>query len=264
MAPEMPFHIGWLDLLAAGALILVAVALSAWQRLGLGSRIVIGAVRATVQLVAVGYVLVWLFTADRWYLVLAVLAAMVVVATFTAAGRLARDRRERRLILPLAGAAILGGSALTLVYVSTVIVHVTPWYNPRYLIPLFGMIVANAMNAAAIALERLQSEMEARRGEVEAYLALGATPAQAAAEAVGKAIAAGVVPAINALAVVGVVSLPGMMTGQIIAGQAPTEAVRYQIVVTYMITAAVTVASLAAALWSYRQFFTREHQLLAE
>ncbi len=261
MAPEMPFHIGWVDLLAAGALILLAVALSAWQRLDLGGRIVIGAVRATVQLVAVGYLLVWLFASDRWYLVLAVLAVMVVVATFTAAGRLARDRRERGLILPLAGAAILGGSALTLVYVSAVIIHVTPWYNPRYLIPLFGMIVANAMNAAAIALERLQSEMEARRGEVEAYLALGATPAQAAAEAVRKAIAAGVVPAINALAVVGVVSLPGMMTGQILAGADPTLAVRYQLVVMFMLTAATGVTAAASVLGYRRTFFTAAAQL---
>jgi putative ABC transport system permease protein len=256
-----PFDISWLQLMAAAALVLVALALSLWQRLGLEKGLVVGAVRATVQLVAVGYLLVWLFEVDRWYLVIAVLAVMMIVATLTAARRQSKAGGERRAILPIAGVAILAGAGLTLVYVTTVIVHVTPWYNPRYLIPLFGMIVANAMNAAALALERLQSEMESRRGEVEAYLALGATPAQACAEATRRATVAAMIPAVNALAVVGVVSLPGMMTGQILAGADPALAVRYQLVVMFMLTAATAITAAIAVQAYRRTFFTSAAQL---
>jgi putative ABC transport system permease protein len=256
-----PFDISWQQLMAAAALILVAFALSQWQRLGLGRNLVVGAIRATVQLVAVGYVLVWLFEADRWYLVLAVLAVMVVVAAFTAARRQSKSARERHAMLPIAGLAILAGAALTLLYVTTVIVHVTPWYNPRYLIPLFGMIVANSMNAAALALERLKSEMEARRAEVEAYLALGATPGQACAEAARRATVAAMIPAVNALAVVGVVSLPGMMTGQILAGADPALAVRYQLVVMFMLTTATAITAAITVQAYRRTFFTSAAQL---
>ena len=262
MTPDMhPFDISWLRLMAAAALILVALALSLWQRLGLQRRLVVGAIRATVQLVAVGYLLVWLFEVDRWYLVLAVLAVMVIVATLTAARRQSKASGERRAVVQIAGLAILAGAGLTLVYVTTVIVHVTPWYNPRYLIPLFGMIVANSMNAAALALERLQSEMDSRRAEVEAYLALGATPAQATAEPARRATVAAMIPAVNALAVVGVVSLPGMMTGQILAGADPTLAVRYQLVVMFMLTAATAITAAITVQAYRRTFFTGAAQL---
>lgn len=260
---EHPIAIAWLDLVAASVLILVAVALSAWQRLGLGNQIVLGAVRATVQLIAVGYLLVWVFAANRWDVVLAVLAVMVVVATITATRRQAKRWRDRMKILPISAVAILAGAGLTLVYVSTVIVHVKPWYDPRYLIPLFGMIVANAMNAAALALERLQSEMESRRAEVEAYLALGASPRQAAAEPARRAAVAAMIPAVNALAVVGIVSLPGMMTGQILAGADPTLAVRYQLVVMFMLTAANAITAALTVQAYRRTFFTPAAQLRA-
>lgn len=262
MSADMhPFEISWLRLMAAAALVLIALALSLWQKLGLEKGLVVGAIRATVQLVAVGYVLVWLFDVDRWYLVLAVLAVMVIVATLTAARRQSKSSGDRRAIVPIAGVAILVGAGLTLAYVTTVVVHVSPWYNPRYLIPLFGMIVANSMNAAALALERLQSEMEARRGEVEAYLALGATPGQACAEATRRATVAAMIPAVNALAVVGVVSLPGMMTGQILAGADPALAVRYQLVVMFMLTAATAITAAITVQAYRRTFFTPAAQL---
>src|SRR5205085_2514432 len=101
------------------------------------------------------------------------------------------------------------------------VIRVHPWYDPQYLIPLFGMIIGNAMNGAAIAAERLGSEMESRRLEVEAYLALGASPSRASREPARRALAAALIPAVNGLMVVGLVALPGMMTGQILAGSSP-------------------------------------------
>lgn len=255
----------WPDLAVAFALILVAVALSRWQRLGLERGFLVGAARALVQLVAVGYVLVYLFAADQWWLVLLALAVMLLAATSTAVRR-RRDKQkvagERRTLWTIAGTSMLVGSGLTLAFVTQVVLHVQPWYEPRYLIPLFGMIVGNAMNGAALAAERLSSELEARRGEVEAYLALGATPARAAAEPSRRAMAAALIPTVNGLMTVGIVSLPGMMTGQILAGESPLLAVRYQIVVMFMLAGATAMTTVMVVLWYRRTFFTAAAQLV--
>lgn len=262
MIDPHPLDISWGHLALAAALVGIAIALSAWQQLGLGRSMIIGALRATVQLVLIGHLLVWLFEVDRWYYTLALLLVMLAVATWTASERQVKDASRRAALRPILGIAILIGSVFTLAYVTAIVVSVQPWYSPRYLIPLFGMIVANAMNSAALAAERLGAEMSARRAEIEAYLALGASPAQAAREATRKALGAALIPAVNSLAVVGVVSLPGMMTGQILAGASPLLAVRYQLVVVFMLTAAAALTAAVVVLWYRRTFFTLAEQLV--
>lgn len=250
--------VSWADLALSAGLVLAAMGVSSWQRLGLARGFALGALRATLQLVAVGYVLVYVFAANRWWLVLLALAIMLAAATHASTGRVGAPRR---VILPINGAAMLLGAGLTLAYVVAVVLRLEEWYDPRYLVPLFGMIVGNAMNGAALAAERLSSEMEGRRGEIEAYLALGASPARAAAEPVRRALTAALIPSVNALMVVGLVTLPGMMTGQILAGASPLLAVRYQIVVMFMLTSAVAVTSVLVVLWYRRRFFTPAEQL---
>ncbi|GJG87003.1 iron export ABC transporter permease subunit FetB [Gemmatimonadetes bacterium T265] len=260
-----PVDVTWPSLALAAALVLVAVGVARWERLGLARRFAVGAVRATVQLVAVGYVLTGLFAADRWWLVLLALGGMLAAATHTAASRPSR-KGESAAAAPGAlwrasGLALLLGAGLTLAYVDAVVLRVRPWYDARYLVPLFGMILGNAMNGAALAAERLASELQLRRGEVEAWLALGASPAQATAEAARQAMTAALLPAANALAVVGIVQLPGMMTGQILAGQSPLLAVRYQLVVVFMLAGA-TAATAWLVVRRYRAaFFTAAEQL---
>ncbi len=256
----------WTDLGLAFAVILVAVGLSQWQRLGLERGFLVGAVRAFVQLVAAGYVLVYIFAADRWWLVVLALVVMLLAAT-SAAVRRRRGKQERevpgegRALWTIAGSSMLVGSGITLAYVTQVVLQVDPWYEPRYLVPLFGMLVGNAMNAAALAAERLASELEAHRAEVEAYLALGATPARATAVPSRRAMAAALIPTVNGLMTVGLVSLPGMMTGQILAGQSPLLAVRYQIVISFTIAGAAAVTAVMVVLWYRRIFFTPAAQL---
>ncbi len=250
-------ELGWLDIALAAGLILMAAGLSRWQGVGLTKAVMIGAVRAVLQLVLVGYVLIYIFQLDKWYLVLAALLVMLGMATREA---VARQVKRSAVLTGIVGGAMLVGSVLTLIYVSAV-VRMEPWYNPRYLIPLFGMIAGNAMNAAALAAERLVSEIDARRGEIEAYLALGATPAFATREAVRRAIRASMIPMVNSLTVVGVVALPGMMTGQILAGVSPLTAVRYQILVMFMLMAAVAVTGTLVTLQFRKTFFTPADQL---
>ncbi len=255
---EQPIQeLAWLDIVLAAGLILMAAGLSRWQVVGLTKDILVGAVRAVLQLVLVGYVLVYIFQIDRWYLVLLALLVMLGIATREA---VARQAKRSPALLGIVGGAMLVGSGLTLVYVGAV-VQMEPWYNPRYVIPLFGMIVGNAMNAAALAAERLSGEIDARRAEIEAYLALGAAPAFATREAVRRAIRASMIPMVNSLAVVGVVALPGMMTGQILAGASPLTAVRYQILVMFMLMAAVAITGTLVTLQLRKTYFTPAEQL---
>jgi len=250
--------VSWLDLSLALGLVLIAIGISRWQSLGLVKDFVVGAIRTVVQLVLVGYILVYIFAVDRWYITLAALLLMLIVATGAAARRKKKASRELQWIT---GSAMLIGSAFTLLYITTLVVRVHPWHDPRYLIPLFGMIVGSSMNGASIAVERLAGEMEARSGEIEAYLALGANYKQATEQAVRQALRASLIPTVNGLMVVGIVTLPGMMTGQILAGSSPLTAVRYQIVVVFMQAAAVAITTVIVTLWYRKTFFTRSLQL---
>jgi putative ABC transport system permease protein len=135
---EPAVEIGWVHLALASVLILVAIALSAWQRLGLGKSLVIGAIRAVIQLTLIGHVLVWLFNTNRWYFVLGVLMLMTLTATLAATARQPGGAPAQLQLRSICFASILVGSSITLAYVGAVVVDVTPWYNPRYLIPLFG------------------------------------------------------------------------------------------------------------------------------
>lgn len=251
----------WYDLALAFGLILISVVISQWQQLNLTKDLLVGAIRTVVQLVLVGYALVYIFAFDRWYLVVAALILMLLVATREAVKRHGRSNNSAHRLFALTGLAMLVGSGFTLFYISTLVVRVAPWYDPRYLIPLFGMIVGSAMNAAAIAAERLSGEMKARRAEIEAYLALGATYQRASQDGVRQSLRASLIPTVNGLMVVGLVTLPGMMTGQILAGSSPLIAIRYQIVVVFMQAASVSITAAIVTLWYRRTFFTAALQL---
>ncbi len=262
MAPEpSTLDVSWPGLALAAMLVLVAAGLSRWQRLGLESRYLVGTLRAFLQLFAVGYVLVYVFEAERWWLVLLALAVMLVAAS-TAATRGRGLESGRGRLWPISGTSMLISSGLTLAYVTQVVLRVSPWFEPQYLVPLFGMIVGNSMNGAALAAERLESEMLRERARVEAYLALGASPARAAAEPVRRALTAALIPSVKGLMVVGLVQLPGMMTGQILAGASPLVAVRYQVVVAFMLTFATALTSVLVVLWYRRTFFNAAEQLI--
>jgi putative ABC transport system permease protein len=251
-------ELSWIDLTVAVGLVLISIGVSGWHRTGLARGFAVGAVRTVLQLTLVGYVLVFIFSIDRWYWVVVALLVMLAVATKAAVDR--QDTRRAGLF-SITGAALLLGSGLTLIYVSVMVVHVDPWYNPRYLIPLFGMILGNAMNAAALAADRLAGEIETRHAEIEAYLALGATSERAAREPVRRALRASLIPTVTSLMVVGIVSLPGMMTGQILAGANPLVAIRYQIVVMFMLASAVALAAVIVVVGYRGTFFTSAAQL---
>lgn len=244
----------------AAALILVNGALSVALGLGLERRLAWAAVRTVAQLLAIGFVLEWVFVHSHWGAVLAVIAVMTLIA-----GQATRSRGARGYArLQVDGTLSVFGSTWLIGAIGlTVVLQARPWYEPQYAIPIMGMILGNTLTAVGLALERMTGELVATRDQVETVLALGGTRWEAARNAARTAVRAGMTPIINQMSVVGVVSLPGMMTGQVLAGQSPLEAVRYQIVIMFLLAASSGLGTVSAVLLAYRRLFSREHQLLA-
>jgi putative ABC transport system permease protein len=246
------------DLLVAALLVLVPAAMSLFRGWGLHGQLLVGALRCLAQLLLVGYVIRFVFELDSAWIVLGVIVVMIAAGAWIASRR---TEDPPPGLLGLSALSIGVTSFLGLFFVSAAVIHVEPWYAPRYLIPLAGMVVGNAMNSAALAAERLASEMRHRRREIETLLALGATPSQASRDAGRAAVRACMIPNLNALLSIGVVHLPGMMTGQILSGTSPLMAVRYQLVIMYVIVfAAALTASMITSL-GYRRYFTARMQL---
>lgn len=258
MGAEAYIHISFGDLAIALLFVAIAAAASRLQRLGLERDISIGTIRTFVQLFTVGYVLQYVFAADRWLPVIAALTIMTAVAGHNA---VSRQTGAKTGLMAVMTASIASGSAITLVLVTAAVLKVRPWYKPQYVIPLAGMIIGNSMTGAALAVNRLATELNLRRDQIEAALALGATSREAAAGALSEAVRAAMMPTINSMMTVGLVQLPGMMTGQIISGANPADAVRYQIVVMLMIAGATAITAITVTLGSLAVFFTPAHQL---
>lgn len=246
----------------AALLVALAAVLSRAARLGLEKELGVGAVRAAVQLVAIGYALRLVIATNHPAAVVGVLAAMWAVAGFTSTQRL-RHGPPARVLFPYALAAIGLGAFVALAPVFLFVIPLRPWFDARYVIPLAGMMLSSAMNVVAQVFERLFASAKADEAALEQRLALGARPDQALASHVTAALRAALIPTINGLVTVGLVALPGMMTGQILSGVAPEQAVRYQIVVMYQLVAVAAVAGFAAATFARRLLFTEDAQLRA-
>lgn len=253
-----PLPLGPLQLVAAGALVVLSIALVRARRVGLEIDFAWGAARTTAQLLLVGFVLRRIFEADAIVWVLLAFAVMLAAASWTASRR---PSEKIPGLLAVSAIALAVGAGITTFAVTAFVVRADPWWAPRYFLPLAGMIVGNAMNAAALTAERLQADIAAHTGEIDELLALGARPRRAIARHSRAAIRAGLVPTINAMLTVGLVSLPGMMTGQMVAGADPTIAARYQIVVMFMLTAATTISAILLAGLLANRFFTAHWQL---
>jgi UDP-glucose/iron transport system permease protein len=236
----------------------VVVVVSVRQALGLERDLAIGAVRTVVQLYLVGLILAAVFATARWYWVLLILGVMTAVATHAAVSRLKKPLPGAYRI---AAAALTVSTAATLAYVVGVVVQVRPWYEPQYIIPIAGMILGNSMTSAALAGDRLQGELRARADEVETRLALGFSGAEAVQPLVRSSLRAAMIPTVNGMMTVGLVQLPGMMTGQILAGSSPLLAIRYQMVVVFMLAAATAMGSLLFVRMAASRYLTAAHQL---
>jgi putative ABC transport system permease protein len=246
--------VGLGEVAAALALVAVAVAISAWERARLEGDLALAAVRAFVQLTAIGFVIEFIFDRDDLLFVFGLIAVMVVVGTFTA--------RHRARAVPGAFWPLL--IALSLAAATTLgLVVALGVFEPeaRFLVPVGGMVIGNAMTAAAVALNRLGDEVTRGAREIEATLALGATSAEAARPLVRRSLRSGMIPLIDQTKTTGLVAFPGVLVGSLLAGADPVDAVRLQLVILYALLGAVAVSALLAVLLAQRTFFTPAHQL---
>ena len=249
-----------LDLGLAATLVLV-VALISWRmHLGNTSQILLAAVRTTLQLLLIGLVLKALFAATS-----PIWIALMSLVMLLAAGREVMSRQKRRFSgswgYSLGNSSMFISSFGITVLALLLVVEPQPWYQPRYAIPLLGMLLGNTMNGIALALDNLTHNAWERRSAIEGRLTLGMTWSEAITDLRRDSIRVGMIPIINAMAIAGLVSLPGMMTGQILAGSPPVEAVKYQILIMFLIAAGTGFGTISAVLMGCRRLFDERERL---
>ncbi len=249
-----PFH------LAAGLVfIFIAGLTSLYHSLQLEKDLIIGTIRTFIQLFMLGYVLKYVFSINNAFLVILVFGFMTFFAAWTIYSRLIE--KEISFFLPVFFSMAISFFTVSFV-VTAVIVDVHPWWEPRYFIPMGGMVIGNSMNAIAIALERMLGEIRTKRDEIEMMLCMGADSKEASKGIVKNAMQAGMIPSINSMMAVGMVFIPGMMTGQILGGSDPITAIKYQIVVMVMITGATAIGTLLTVLLVRQRCFNKSVQLI--
>ncbi len=252
--------LSYLDIALAAVLLFINAALSLALRLGLARRLLIAGARMVVQLTLVGLVLKALFAIAAP--ALTALAALVMVLF---AGYEAMARQERRFTgfwtYGIGTGSMMAAGVIVTVFGLTTQISPEPWYDPRYAIPILGMILGNTMNGVSVGLDRLVSGAVVRRAAIEARLTLGATATEALRGVTRDAMRAGLIPTVNGMAAAGLVSLPGMMTGQILAGVEPVEAVKYQILIMFLIAGGTGLGLLAAVMLGARRLTDSRHRL---
>jgi len=256
-------HLTPFDLSFASLMVLALAATSLWLQLGVTQQLVVAAVRTTLQLMLIGFVLKILFAASHWYWVLLLALLMLMIA-----GREVVARQKYKL-KGFWGFGV-GTSSMfvsTFVITATVLVLIIgnrPWYTPQYAIPLLGMMLGNTMTGIALGMGTLSQASVQQRKIIEARLMLGQTWQESMREITHDAMRTGMIPIINAMAAAGVVSLPGMMTGQILAGNPPLVAVQYQILIMFMVTSGTGFGTILAVRLTAKRLFDDRHRLRPE
>lgn len=248
------------DLITVYSLLLLSLGLAHLLKANQSRELFWAGLRMFVQLLLVGYVLHLVFALKTPVPVLLILVVMIGFAVQTIG---ARVKTRMPHFYRIVGTAILFGCGGMTFFFCTLVIGLKPWYDPRYLIPLAGMIIGNSMTGASLAVERLAAEFKERREEIETALSLGGSVQAASELAVSSAFRAALIPSINAMAAMGLVFLPGMMTGQILSGTEPMIAVKYQIAIMCVITGSVAVTTFLILRLGYRTYFT-PHQSLRD
>lgn len=243
------------SLLIASSLVLVTLFFSYSQKLKLEKETVISIIRAVVQLIAVGYVLEYIFGLKNPVFTTILLLFMIFNASYNAAKR-GEAIRYGFLI------SFVSITAGTLVTLTILVLSKTIKYEPYQIIPVSGMIISNSMVALGLCYKKITSDFKTKREEVETKLSLGADILPSSIEIIRDSIKTGMLPTIDSAKTLGIVSLPGMMTGLILAGTSPKEAIKYQIMVTFMLLSTTSISSFIACYLSYRGFFNSRKQLI--
>jgi len=252
--------LSWLDLALASVFLLLNAAISLVLRLGLERQLLVNAARMLVQLLMLGLVLKSVFA-----LASPAITALVALIMIGFASREIRARQNRRLAglwgYGIGAGAMMTAGTIVTVFALTLQIQPDPWWSPRFALPLFGMILGNTMTGVSLGLDTLHTTLRRERNAVEARLLLGHTRFEAVSPTARAAMRSGFMPIINSMAATGVVSIPGMMTGQILSGVDPNEAVKYQLLITILIGGATGLGVIGAILGSLWRLTDDRHRL---
>ncbi|WP_069383932.1 ABC transporter permease [Halomonas caseinilytica] len=255
--------LSWWQLALAALLVVALAGCTVVARLGMARSLLFAAARTVIQLSLVGLVLEALFAASALHWVALMAFGMLLIA-----GREVMARQKRRLVggwaFGIGTLAMFVSSFSVAVLTLTVVIGPDPWYRPQYAIPLLGMMLGNTMTGVALALDRLTDTAWRQRAVIENRLMLGQRWQEAVGDIRREAMRSGLMPTINAMAAAGVVSLPGMMTGQILAGSPPALAVKYQILVMFTLTLGTGFGTLVAVAAGSRRLFDDRQRLRLE
>lgn len=247
------------QLLSAYLFIVILTVIVKIRGIAREKEIVIGTLRMTFQLVLAGYVLTYLFKNPEPWLTVLILAAMEAFAIYNIFKRV--DLKLSFDLKRVIAVSMAAGTISSLLFFNYVVIQFSPWYDPRYVIPIAGMIIGNSMTGVTLGVNHLVEGMEKQKHMVEAALMLGATPKAATKDLVNRAFDSAILPTINSMVGMGIVFLPGMMTGQILSGISPLTAIEYQIAIMLGIAGSVALSVILFVQYGYRTFFNSRAQL---
>ncbi len=239
--PMIPRVLDLIDIAWALGLIGISIGLLQWQRVGLGRQLALAAARSILQLLVMGLGLQFIWQLDNPLVTIGGIGAIAIATTFAATSRIG-DRMKN--LLPIVGGAIFTGLIVAVGYTILVVIKPTNWYQPQYLVACAGICLGYLLNNTAIAGERLIGEIDRHQSEIETQLSLGATPAQSIASYRQIAIKSALVPTIDTLMVTGLVTIPGFLTGELLANIQPVNAAGYLIIILFAVMASNTIAAI--------------------
>jgi len=250
------------QLVSAYLFIILLLFIVRWRKIPREKEILISSLRMTIQLVLVGYILTYVFKHANPFITVLIFIIMEAFAIYNIF-----QRTKIGIHSPFKKAisiSMVFGTFITLAYFDFVVIHFEPWYNPRYFIPIGGMIIGNSMTGITLGVSALLEGMKSNRHLVESALMLGAKPYHAAKGIVNHAFDSAILPTINNMVGMGIVFLPGMMTGVILSGANPLSAIKYQIAIMLGITGSVSLTVILFLYMGYKSFFNKRSQLVFE
>jgi len=223
-------------------------------------EIAISSVRMTLQLIITGYLLAYVFENPHPVVTILIIVVMEGFAVHTVINKFKGKLSDK--LKKIIAFSMVTGTLFCLLYFLMIVVRISPWYDPQYFIPIAGMLIGNSMTGVSLGVKSLQEGMTVQKSWVEEALILGATPKRATREILNQTFDAAIMPTINSMIGMGIVFLPGMMTGQILSGTSPNTAVTYQIAIMLGILGAVALSVMIMLQLGYRSYFNEDDQLI--
>ncbi len=259
---ESIFDISIISLVTAYIFVLILIFIVKKENIGHEKQILLASFRMTIQLVLVGYVLTYVFENPNPFVTVLILLVMEAFAIFNIYSRVEKKLSKKLKIV--IGLSMFSGTLVSILFFLFIVINIEPWFMPQYFIPISGMLIGNSMTGISLGAQGLITGIGDNKAVIENALMLGATPEKATKDIQNRSFYNAVLPTINSMIGMGIVFLPGMMTGQILAGAAPLTAIKYQIAIMMGILGSVTLTVYLMVKWGMKTFFNERDQINIE